>query len=54
MKELSKTLAFYFVIGLLFMAGFRAADWLIPSKPIELEYRVCIKDSAGDYKCEVY
>ena len=54
MKELSKTLAFYFVIGIVIMTGFRVVDWLIPAKPVEVQHSVCIKDSSGDYKCEVY
>jgi len=54
MKELSKTLAFYFVAGIAIVAGFRVGDWLMPVKPVEVQHRVCIKDSSGDYKCEVY
>lgn len=47
-----KPLLCFFLAGFLIASGFGVADWLIPKKPVE--YRICIKDTEGDYICEVY
>ncbi len=51
-EENIKPLICFFCAGVMIAAGFIAANWVIPTKPVE--YQICIKEAGGDYMCEVY
>lgn len=51
-EENIKPLINFFIAGVFVASGFRAAEWVIPAKPVE--YQICVQDAGGDYMCEVY